>query len=65
MSIVPVSKLSSSDLRLLGNNVAQSKKSRSGVTQRRRQQMIVAAVNRSLSSIGEQIDRLRRLPTPA
>ncbi|MFI5382121.1 MAG: hypothetical protein ACHRHE_22730 [Tepidisphaerales bacterium] len=57
MSIIPVSHLTNSDLRLLGNNVARPKKSRPNPGYRRRQ-MIVAAVNRSLSSVGEQIGRL-------
>ncbi|MGA2496826.1 MAG: hypothetical protein ABSH20_03750 [Tepidisphaeraceae bacterium] len=65
MSIIPVSSLSSSDLRVLGNNLARPKKLRPGCNQRRRQQMIVAAVNRSLSSVGEQIDRLHRPLTQA
>ena len=61
MSIVPVSRLSTGELSLLGNNVAAPARRSS---QRRRQ---VHAVNRSLGRLGEQVSRLypRRLPTLA
>jgi hypothetical protein len=55
MSIIPASRLSSSDRRLLGNNLDRPKKSRPGLSNRRRQHMIVSAVNRSLAAVGEQI----------
>lgn len=60
MSIIPASRLSNSDRRLLGNNIDLLKKSRPGLSQRRRQHMIVSAVNRSLASLGEQIGGLHR-----
>lgn len=61
MSIVPVSRLSTGDLSLLGNNLrAPCCRSKA----RRRQ---VSAVNRSLGRLGEQVGSLypRRLPAPA
>lgn len=65
MSIIPSSNLSNAELRALGNNVVRPRKSRSQFARRHRQQMMVSAVNRSLAVVGEQIDRLRRLPTLA
>jgi hypothetical protein len=60
MSIIPVTRLSSSELRLLGNNLARPTKSRFRLGHRRRQQRILSAVNRSLSAVGEEVGRLHR-----
>lgn len=59
MSIIPASRLSTSDLALLGNNLHRSRKNkfRPG---RRRHRLILSAVNRSLATVGEQIGRLHR-----
>lgn len=66
MSIIPASRLSGSDLARLGNNFAE--RTRRTSHQRRRRSM-VAAVNRSLVHLGEQVDVLHRLsafhPRPA
>lgn len=65
MSIVPASRLSSSDLSRLGNNVSRSghsKKIRAGSADRRR---LVAAVNRSLATLGEHVVHLRQPLLPA
>ena len=61
MSIIPASCLSSSDRRLLGNNLDRPKKSRLSVNHRRRQQRIVSAVNRSLAAVSERIGSLHPL----
>ena len=59
MSIVPASRLSASDLARLGNNVG-------GPVVRsihhRRKRELVAAVNRSLSIVGEQVNQLHSQP---
>jgi hypothetical protein len=60
MSIIPASRLSASDLRQLGNNLDRPKKCRPGLSRRRRQQIIMSAVNRSLAAVGEQIGGLHR-----
>ena len=53
MSIIPASRLSRSDLSRLGNNLVRSK--RRVIRPGRR---LLAAVNRSLAGIGEQVGRL-------
>ncbi len=58
MSIIPASRLSSSDLARLGNNMSD----RAASPQRRRRREFVAAVNRSLAIVGEQVSQLHRLP---
>ena len=60
MSIIPVANLTRCELRQLGNNLDREKKSRPGFSHRRRQQMISAAINRSLSTFGEEVGRLHR-----
>jgi hypothetical protein len=59
MSIIPASRLSSSDLALLGNNLDEPKQR---PYQRRpsqpRYRGELAAVNRSLATIGERVGRL-------
>jgi hypothetical protein len=58
MSIIPASRLSSSDLARLGNNLSfPSRRSSTRASQARRQ---LAAVNRSLSIVGERVGRLYR-----
>jgi hypothetical protein len=59
MSIIPASRLSTSDLARLGNNLGTST---SASPQRRRKREFVAAVNRSLAVVGEQVSQLHRLP---
>jgi hypothetical protein len=59
MSIVPASRLSASDLARLSNNVAARM---APSAQRRRKREFVAAVNRSLAIVGEQVSQLHRLP---
>jgi hypothetical protein len=58
MTIIPASRLSSSDLAVLGNNVDPSNRrpTPSSVRTDRRRQL--AAVNRSLACLGERIGRL-------
>jgi hypothetical protein len=60
MSIIPASRLSSSDLAMLGNNTdpAEHRPLPKGERDARRAQL--AAVNRSLGRIGEQVSRLHR-----
>ncbi len=59
MSIVPASRLSSSDMAILGNNLRRAYRQESvGRTLRRRR--LVAAVNRSLSTVGERVSCLHR-----
>jgi len=53
MSIVPVSRLSHAELALLGNNLSPPRRKRSPVLQ-------LQAVNRSLATFGEQVDRLEK-----
>jgi hypothetical protein len=60
MSIVLASRLSSSDLSRLGNNLCRDpgrKFRRPGTAARRR---LIAAVNRSLAGLGERVAHLRR-----
>lgn len=59
MSIVPASRLSTSDLARLGNNF--SERSCRSPHQRRRR-ALVAAVNRSLATVGEKVSRLHSAP---
>ena len=59
MSIVPASRLSASDLTRLGNNVG-GPPVRS--IHHRRKRDLVAAVNRSLAIVGEQVSQLHRQP---
>ena len=61
MSIIPASRLSLSDLALLGNNVLPACQRRSARTfsqQRRRSE--IAAVNRSLAGCGESVGKLHK-----
>ena len=57
MSIVPASSLSGPDLRQLGNNLAAP---HAGRARRQRRRARLAAVNRSLAVVGEQVTRLYR-----
>ena len=49
MSVIPVSRLSCSDLALLGNNFRPARGPGAATTARRRQRRMMAAVNRSLA----------------
>lgn len=57
MSIVPASRLSRSDLALLGNNVGSDGDAKH---RRRKGRRLVAAINRSLATVDEQVRRLHR-----
>ena len=55
MSIIPASRLSSSEIELLGNNL------KPGVSRtRRRKRFVIAAVNRSLAGLDEKVKTLHR-----
>jgi len=58
MSIIPVHALSSSDLKLLGNNLAPGVRRPSPRGRLERSQL--AAINRSLAALGERAGPLRR-----
>ena len=59
MSIIPASRLSSSDLALLGNNVVPARKSnRHRTRDQAASRQILAAVQRSLASVGESVTEL-------
>ena len=58
MSIIPIQCLSSSDLRLLGNNVRSVLKPKPAST--RPQYARLAAINRSLAVVGERVSSLQR-----
>jgi hypothetical protein len=60
MSIIPASRLSSSDLARLGNNLSPIRRSKPEVTPRPSERAVLAAVNRSLASLGEQVTELHR-----
>ena len=64
MSIIPASRLSRSDLSRLSNNMGRSKRrvSSSADAPYRR---LVAAVNRSLASVGERVATLHPVTVPA
>lgn len=64
MSIIPASALSPSDLAMLGNNLRPSHRTKGAAPASRRNHRILAAVNRSLACVGEQVSRLHR-PAPA
>jgi hypothetical protein len=58
MSVIPVSRLSCSDLALLGNNFRPARGPGAAAAARRRQRRTVAAVNRSRAGHGEHVGRL-------
>lgn len=55
MSILPASRLSSSDLSRLGNNLSEMPRRKPRVRRR-----VLQAVNRSLACVGERIGQLHR-----
>ncbi len=57
MSIIPASRLSSSDLSRLGNNLRELPRPKPQVRVRRR---VLQAVNRSLACVGERVGQLHR-----
>lgn len=57
MSIIPITRLSAADIALLGNNLAGSSR-RSAPSRRRAYPGELAAINRSLAAVGEQVGRL-------
>ena len=59
MSIVPMSRLSPADAALLGTNVTSARRGGTARRPRRKGHLpLVAAVNRSLAGVGEQVRRL-------
>jgi len=59
MWIVPASDLSAADLSMLGNNLTRSAARMARRTpERRRRERVLAAVNRSLATHRERVDRL-------
>ena len=58
MSVIPISCLAASDRANLGNNIGAAHRRRSGSTLQRRRRRQIAAVNRSLASVGERIAEL-------
>ena len=58
MSIVHASRLSSSDLALLGNNMDPARCRPLPQTERMERRRQLAAVNRSLACVGERVRRL-------
>lgn len=60
MSIVPASRLSRSDLALLGNNLCSGGDDSQAKNHRRRGRRLVAAINRSLAAVDEHVRCLHR-----
>lgn len=60
MSIVPASRLSSSELSLLGNNVDPAERCPLPRAERLARRRQLAAVNRSLALLGERVTYLHR-----
>ena len=58
MLFVSASDLSASDLALLGNNIRPSRRVATRDRDERANRRVLAAVNRSLASVHERIDRL-------
>jgi hypothetical protein len=64
MSIIPASALSPCELARLGNNLRPCRGVNGTAPGIRRSHAVLAAVNRSLAAVGEQVGRLHR-PAPA
>ena len=62
MIFVSESQLSASDLALLGNNIRPARRSSPRLPDERANRRVLAAVNRSLSSLAERVDRLHPIP---
>jgi hypothetical protein len=60
MSVIPASRLSSSDLARLGNNLRPRK--RQPMSRRRIERRLVATVNRSLACVGEAVSQFETRP---
>jgi hypothetical protein len=60
MSIIPASRLSTSDLSHLGNNVNPSQHRPLPSWERNERRRQLAAINRSLACLGESVGRLHR-----
>ena len=65
MSIVPASRLSSSDLSRLGNNVGRTGNRKLIRPHSADRRLLIAAVNRSLACLDERVANLRRPLIPA
>ena len=62
MSVIPASRLTSSDLARLGNNMDPDQCRVFPHIERRVRRRQLAAVNRSLACLGEKVGRLHRSP---
>ncbi|HET6250897.1 MAG TPA: hypothetical protein VFE47_24625 [Tepidisphaeraceae bacterium] len=63
MIYVPVSDLSSAELAMLGNNFSTKRPHARRYPNERQNRRVLSAVNRSLASLAERVDRLH--PAPA
>jgi hypothetical protein len=61
MIFVSAAELSSSDLALLGNNIRPVRRRACKTPDERANRRVIAAVNRSLASLKERVDRLHPL----
>ena len=64
MLFVSASELSESDLALLGNNIRPGRRRARVIPNERHNRRILAAVNRSLSTLHERVDLLHPSPVP-
>jgi hypothetical protein len=62
MLFICASDLSTSEMALLGNNIRPGRRRRYPNPNERANRRVLAAVNRSLSSLRERVDRLHPLP---
>ncbi len=60
MSIIPASRLSSSDLARLGNNMRPRR--RPPMSRRQQERRFVATINRSLACVGEAVSQIETRP---
>lgn len=63
MLFVSASELSASDLSLLGNNIRPTRRRPRATPDERCNRRVLAAVNRSLSSLKERVDQLYPMPS--
>ncbi|HET6248077.1 MAG TPA: hypothetical protein VFE47_10305 [Tepidisphaeraceae bacterium] len=63
MIYVPASELSSAELAMLGNNFSTKRPHTRRYPDERKNRRVLSAVNRSLASLAERVDRLH--PAPA
>jgi hypothetical protein len=66
MSIIPASRLSSSDLAILGNNIVPTRRSnRHRTREQAAGRQVMAAIKRSLASVGESVNEFYPRVLPA